>query len=754
MSDVLSQASIEVYACEWQDEGFRSGWELLDPYNCSFETDGDFCTLSCSEGTDLARAERALPTISTDVASILALKVASYSGEGWGIQVRSASGSWQHVVGPRTDVGYLELQLPSGLEVDRLAILSYGPSSYVKLDWIGFLRKPRLTLRASSIRIVRRVNACSELEVECLGHRATEAYLNNDVKVVLGSRKIFCGRLVARELRKSGSQAVWARLSCLDYAYYLMTAEVDRGSYSGPLHQVVGELVAPLVEKGLLTTDNVEESDEQVELSLEDEHVSLLEALNRACSLASTRHDFYVDPTGDLHVFRRGSRHVGPVPWEALEYVVRQEASEVVNFATVLGALGKAVPTGGDYTHDLSAWSCPSGGCSLEQDDGIAFCSAPSLRIAQQVDGEVVVRLTLPEPLDLRPEPGSSRKKELRFFARWEGECEPELKIRLYSGQDSFFEHPNCLASLPPGYWGIPDVGRLMPIRLPLYEKEPLRWLPHGSPSWSYITHVDFIVNVGAGGCLWLDGVHITNFRFKGHAEDEESIRAYGRRHVTLIDEAIGSDEEAQARAEAVVASRSQPATRLEGITFLGLVELEPGSSFQVDLPGAAGDYIASEVEYVLNPREGAMTRVSCSLTGEQSPSWSSIFSSMANGARATGLARELREEDTPIAPRTRTPASFVVAGPGKLLSDVLTSDGRVRLSELERWPLTSQDIASGSIGHEHLAPELRASAGRVLEAEDFPGDIGQVVSEEGASGGNAVLARKEGPRGVLVEAA
>ena len=753
-------AIIEVYACEWQDESFRAGWSVADPIYHVFNTDGDVATISCSVEVNQARAEKALPGISTDVARYLAIKVIEFSGDGWSVEVRDEDGFWHNVTGLRADTGYMEFELPRGLTLDRIALVSHGSGSLARFDWLGLLRKPRLLLKARSLRVVRRINACSEFEVECPEPWAAEANIFNDVKIIIDGRKVLCGLILTRELQKTGRAITWVRLRGADYAWHLASREAEKRKYSGQVHEVIKELVKPLVDEDLLTAESVEYCSKSIELDLSDESISILRALSRVCGAEDVGFDFYVDCGADLHAFTRGSREQTGLTLEPLSYRIRQEASEIINSATVLGATGKVEPPDGDYTHHMELWSCPLGNALLAQDGGVFFLSAPSLRVEQIGDEDVIVRLTLPRPLDLRPEPGSSKRKELRFYAKWEGTYDPKLVIRLYDGDRGYFEHPDCLSGVPFGFWGVPDMGRVRAICLPLYEKEPREWSVGpswlSSPSWSHITHIDFIINVGDGGRLWLDELRITNFRYRGHAQDDESISAYGLKHITLIDDDITSDEEAQARAEAIVASKSQPDIRIEDITVLGVAELKPGSKIHISVPETSGDYIVNELEHVITPYEGFTTRISCSRTGDPSPGWGEVFSGQSRAQpTATSVAREVRDEERPVAPQPRLPVSFVIASPNKLLSDFLTADGgKLKLSELERWPFTSEDLAQNIINHGHLKPELDRALGRYYEAEDYGGTTGQEVTDDTASGGRARKASSSDPEGSLVEVA
>ena len=92
----------------------------------------------------------------------------------------------------------------------------------------------------------------------------------------------------------------------------------------------------------------------------------------------------------------------------------------------------------------------------------------------------------------------------------------------------------------------------------------------------------------------------------------------------------------------------------------------------------------------------------------------------------------QVRELEVPTAPQARVPSSHVVAGPDRLLSDLLTEDGLV--------------------GPDGLVPFISRALGRLHEAEEALGPAGSEVEEPSASNGRAVMASKGGPGGVMIE--
>ncbi|RLE79177.1 MAG: hypothetical protein DRJ51_08260, partial [Thermoprotei archaeon] len=534
-------------------------------------------TISCSVEVGQARAEKALPGVSTDVARFLAVKVVEFSGDGWGVEVRDSSGTWHDITGVQTATGYAEFGLPEGLTLDRIAIISYGSGSLARFDWLGLLRKPRLLLKAGSLRVVRRINACSEFEVECLEPWAADASVFNDVKIIIGGRKVLCGLILARELQKMGRAVTRVRLRGADYAWHLASREAGKRKYSGQVHEVIKELVKPLVEEGLLTTENVEQSSKSIDLDLSDESISILEALNRACSSEHAGFDFYVDCGADLHAFPRGAREFkGKL--QIARYSATEATSEITNHAVIYGAAEKTIPADMAFEDDLSLWEAVCN-ASIAQDAGVYFVSSPSLRITQEAVGEVVVRLNLPEVLDLNPDPMTTKRKCLRFFVK--AGPDASLKLRMISQNGAYFECGDVLGSVPPDHWGFLGYGRTWPVGVECGPKLGI-WAEVQNrdgepPDWSRIVAVEFVASLSEGQSLWLDQVHFANFRWKGEAVDEESVRRYGRHKIVVVDDDIHSDEEAQSRANEVVARKAWPDMRFDEVEVLGAEELQPG---------------------------------------------------------------------------------------------------------------------------------------------------------------------------------
>jgi len=87
-----------------------------------------------------------------------------------------------------------------------------------------------------------------------------------------------------------------------------------------------------------------------------------------------------------------------------------------------------------------------------------------------------------------------------------------------------------------------------------------------------------------------------------------------------------------------------------------------------------------------------------------------------------------------------------------KLLSDLLTEEGKLRMSELERWPFSSEDVGPGVLSRQHLSEELGRAIGYHFEAEEHGGPVGSNVEDSTASGGMARKALSTDPGGVLVE--
>ena len=599
---------VEIYAPEWYDERFDRGWRVLDPLHHTFSTDGDVCTIACSSDVNEGWALLDLEGYSSDYTPVLGLEVVDFTGSGWGVKMMDDDGIWHDITGVQSGTGYHEFGIPNGLKISAIALVTYGSNSQARFDFIALLRRSRLLLRAHSLKVRKRLNAAADFEVICLEAWAEEADLSNLVRIYIDDKRVLLGVITGREVERRGPSAVWVRLRGMDMAYHMINqkapqrstlsvSEGEEGVYYGYAHEVVKDLVRYLVDEGLISDAGVEESTEIVYIDLRDKEISVLEAVQQACELPKPPWwkgekkieplVFFLDEKGILHVKKPGSVDLR-TRFTPLEYRVRQELEDVVNSAAVLGACWDIRPESGDYADNLDLWSIVAGKGKISQDTSVYYISSPSLKVELNTD-EVIVRLTLEKAINLTPEPQTSVLKELKFFAKWESAGQEELLIRCHDGDKGYYEHPNVLTPLLPWGWGIRDLSQYRPVSVKLGTEEPWgppwkrrRWEKYGNPSWSHITHIDFVIRLGSGGVIWLDQVHISGWRFRGEAEDEESIKAFGRKHITIIDDNIKSRREAQARAEEIVASRAWPDVRLEGITVLGEASVEPGSTVRL----------------------------------------------------------------------------------------------------------------------------------------------------------------------------
>ena len=604
----MTDARVEIYAAEWHDERFDMGWGVLNPLYHTFSTDGDVATVACASDDPVGEgwAIKELPrAVSSDEVPVLGVDVLGFTGSGWGVRLGDSSGVWHDITGVQSGTGYREFSIPGGLELVRIALITYGAGSQARFDFIALLRRGRLLLKARSLRIRKRINGAGEFEALCLEPWAEEADLSNIVRIYVAGERVFFGTITGREVERRGPSAIWVRLTGVDMAYHMIneyaprrSSLTDDGTYHGYAHEVIKDIVRSLVGEGLISDVGVEDSSEIVYLDLRDKEVSILDAIQRACELPKPPNweneasaeplVFYIDEKGVLHVFKRGA-HERATHFIPIAYRSRQELGDVINSATVLGACYDIRPESGAYEDDMALWGVASGSGTLSQDTGTYYLMSPSLKVELSTD-EVVVRLTFEEALDLMPEPQTSILKEFKFFAKWESAGREELTIRCHDGEKGYYEYDgNLLTPTLPWGWGVYEHGQYRPISVKLGTEEPWgppwrrrRWEKYGNPSWSHITHIDFVIKLGSGGRIWLDQIHISGWRFRGEAEDEESIKAFGRKHITIVDDDIKSRNEAQARADEIVASRAWPDVRLEDITVLGEPGVQPGDTVRL----------------------------------------------------------------------------------------------------------------------------------------------------------------------------
>ncbi|MGB9853773.1 MAG: hypothetical protein ACPLRY_03075 [Candidatus Bathyarchaeales archaeon] len=172
-------------------------------------------------------------------------------------------------------------------------------------------------------------------------------------------------------------------------------------------------------------------------------------------------------------------------------------------------------------------------------------------------------------------------------------------ELRLYTGLNNYFEADILPLLGPKNQWQ----------KITVRTDKPT-WTIVGSPSWSNINGVWFIVTHSSAVTPWIRVDHLVfeDCRFSAMQEDVNSQNSYGLRELTETDEELKSDNECLLRAKALLDYYENPAEYLtvkSTVINYGNAPLLPGDKIHVTLPNenVDADYRILSVEYHVDAR-------------------------------------------------------------------------------------------------------------------------------------------------------
>jgi len=299
--------------------------------------------------------------------------------------------------------------------------------------------------------------------------------------------------------------------------------------------------------------------------------VSIQEIIEKALNPASVQgFDMYEMPSGVLVGHLRNSLDfVSPIAELTPEaYKYKRDAHRVRNKIKVYGAQTKKQPLDGDsYSEATTNWTS-DGTLSADGSDkqvgsySIKATVAAIIVYAQRSLDNIVTT-------DFR-----KGYKKLHVYAKCDNTVgnNSDLIISLCAPDyaNSFFH----VIPMINGVW--------QEITIPIGRNEKI-WAVGGggAPDWNNIQNIRFTLNSSGGSAtvtLHIDNLFFSDARFDGSAEDEASQATYGVRVPDpVVDEALQSDAECEARAESLVAQQKDPILTLENVLTDGDHRLWPG---------------------------------------------------------------------------------------------------------------------------------------------------------------------------------
>jgi hypothetical protein len=584
----IPEVRVEIFSQPgFGDDNFVKGWTKISGGTSSYETDGDIVTIAAGDQF-IGIIEKDLPNLVSDTYTHLQVKVGNVDGT-WGVNLFDGS-AW--ISGASGNGGGLfDMELPSGKTFTKIRLaVAGGGAKTAEFDYV-FMSKGPMVVPTDDFDLIEDMEITLPLlEMGISGAKFT---LPNNDGVYTGkilefdrviiylqrqgatSKKVFGGRI--SDYQYGGTQENYhIDFDCLDLGDELHAPEdLLQTACVGVNGRTI---IKDALEGCPDITDKFVDVDEEIasthDLTI-DESIPF-EVINEISRKATTLggvvgFDAYLDPAGNLHVFKR-NKYTSSVNLAGREtYSHRSDFHRVRNKQRVYGAMEKtwsgSVGVDG-LTEAITGW----------ESDG--YLSLSEIR----VEGSYSVRAYktgtgwAPAVYLKRTFASLSAKfkhnfRKLLVAIRWNStrtDNPSDILIHLLAPDDANRFLRDIVEDDIPAKESFKkfdlDLG-------PAHEaaSEYMGWKRVGSPDWSNIQGIVIAVQYGSIGSgeetidLQVDRLHFLSY-FSSLVEDSVSQAKYGVRvNASQEDEGLKSDDECQKKAQSLVVFLKD---QIESLTF------------------------------------------------------------------------------------------------------------------------------------------------------------------------------------------
>jgi hypothetical protein len=301
------------------------------------------------------------------------------------------------------------------------------------------------------------------------------------------------------------------------------------------------------------------------------------EVVNDVCSKATTvggvvGFDGYVDPAGNVHVFKRG-KYTSSVDLtdKIAEYNHAFDCHRIRNKIKVYGKQenGMYPSTGDDWTEsNIDGWSTDYLTLSNAVPSIGAKVGSGDLHGGADSTGIGSVWRTIPSSTFF----GKGEFTNISWYMCHGVLGIANVTIRLRKDSNNYFEHNFAQINFKDDGWqyAFLELGDMQ------------QWTKVGTLEWSEITQLLFYCDGQAYDHFYFDGLHFGGGRYRGEASNSVSIAKYGTRYEQpQTNDELTSDAECQLKAQSLVDFLKEPIESLN-MTVVGDNNLTPGDKIHV----------------------------------------------------------------------------------------------------------------------------------------------------------------------------
>jgi hypothetical protein len=374
----MPQLRVEIYQRpSFADDNFLKDWALITGGTSSYSSDGDIVTINSGDQA-LGTIEKATDPLAGDTYTKLQVRVEAATGT-WYVQLYD--GSLWGTIKSGTTTGLFEADIPGSHTYTKIRLSIGAAGQSVQINYV-FISKGPMSIPTDDEDVINDVTITKPLlENGVSGAELTFPNLSGEYTDIIASfdriiiylwrendtmTKVFGGEIT--DVLPSGSEkqgSFYMKLTCMDLGNQLHApdgAALFQEIYEAENGRIIiKDIIAASCSK--LTTDFVDPDEELAsthDLSLDE--IIPYGSINEICKKATTAggvigFDAYVDPAGNLRVFKR-NKYTSPVDISGLlDYEHPIDGHQIRNRIKVYGPLKYLYPSDENWTESVTDWS-------------------------------------------------------------------------------------------------------------------------------------------------------------------------------------------------------------------------------------------------------------------------------------------------------------------------------------------------------------------------------------------------------------
>jgi hypothetical protein len=582
---LMPQLRVEIYPRPgFADDNFLKGWSLVTAPTSSYSSDGDLVTINVGDQA-YGLIEKDLPgPLSTNTYPRIQFRVSENNGTFYVYLYDGVALSWT-IISSGSDLGLKDIAIPAGIYT-KIRIGGRFNDTTVKFDYV-FISKAAMSIPTDDEDVINDVTITLPLlENGVSGAELTFPNLSGEYTSIISSfdriiiylwrendtmKKVFGGGIT--DVLPSGSEKqgdFYIKLTCMDLGNQLhapdgatlfqeiYVAENGRTIIKDIIDASCSKLTRDFVDVG-------EELESTHDLNLDE--IIPYGTINEVCKKATTAggvigFDSYVDPAGNVHVFKRNKYTSAVDISEFLDYEHPIDSHQIRNRIKVYGLLNYFHPSDDSWTESTTDWTGDAIDLSPYKQVGTYSIEGSKAGSEENRTSLEMIRSNL-GGVDC----GEFRDQyqKLKFQFAWSNVVTYEppvyydpwyMEVYLYHSDTHY-----VMATVQ----GFPKIEQWQTVELPLgrdetaadYSKTWKSWGDWEPDDWESIVKIKFVIwweqIPGGYGYLWIDDLRFVR-RFVGLAFDSVSIAKYGDRWAEpQEDDELASDDECVKKAQSLI---------------------------------------------------------------------------------------------------------------------------------------------------------------------------------------------------------